>query len=126
VLHAPSDGAAAEVGEPDAVRREHGQVAVGEEEQVASVVEDGGHVARYEILVLAKPDDRRRPLPNRDDLVRVERRDDGQSESAREAPHSLPHGVFERHARPRFARHAPAAVHVLLDQMRDDLRVRLG
>ena len=44
VLHLPSNGLAAEVGEAHAFGRDHCQIAVGEKEKISRVIEDGGNV----------------------------------------------------------------------------------
>jgi hypothetical protein len=62
VLHLADDGLAAEVGELDAVGRDNGEIAVGEEEEVAGVVEDGGDVGGDEVFVFAQSDYCGRPI----------------------------------------------------------------
>ena len=51
--------------------REHGDVAVGEEENVARVVENRGNVAGDEVFVFAQADHRRRARARGDDFVGV-------------------------------------------------------
>ncbi len=78
------DGLAVEIGEVHAFRREDGHVAIGEEEHVARVAEDGGHVGGDEVLVFAEADDDGRAVARGDDLVRVGAGDDGEGEDAGE------------------------------------------
>ena len=75
-------GRPVEIAEPHAVGREHRHVAIGEEEHVARVAEDGGHVGGDEVLALAEADHHRRPGARGDDLVRIGARDHGQREDA--------------------------------------------
>ncbi len=82
VLHLAGNGLAFEVAELHARRRDDGEVAIGEEEQVARVVEDRGHVAGDKVLILAQADDRGRPIARGDDLVGLVGRDDRDGEDA--------------------------------------------
>ena len=95
VLHAPRDGVAVEIGQGHAVGRDHGHVAVGKEEQVAGVIEDGGDVAGHKVFVFAQADHRRRALPHGDDLVQVFGGDDGERKHSHKLAHRRAHGVFQ-------------------------------
>ena len=64
-------GAAVEIAQPHAGWREDGHIAIGQEEHVARVAEDGGDVGGDEVLVIADADDHRRAVARGDDLVRV-------------------------------------------------------
>ena len=64
-------GAAVEVGEMHAVGGEDRHVAVGQEEHVAGVAEDRGHVGGDEIFAFAEADDDGRAGARGDDLVGV-------------------------------------------------------
>jgi hypothetical protein len=88
-------GLAIEVAEPHSVRCEHGQVAIGQEEHVARVVQDGGHVRRHEILVVAQSDHHRRPGTRSYDLVWIGARNHGQREHAGDFLHRRAHGFFQ-------------------------------
>ena len=116
MLHGALDGVAVEIHDADALRREHGDVAVGQEEHVARVGKNRGNVAGHEILALAQADDRRRPGARRNDLVRVRRGKNGQGIDAGELLHRFPHGVFER----------AAVLHVLFHQVGDDFGIGFG
>jgi hypothetical protein len=81
------DGVALEVRHAHRVLGEHGQLAVAEEEDVARVLEDGGHVGGDEVLAVAEADDDGRPLPDGDDRVRLFGRDDREREDAAQVAH---------------------------------------
>ncbi len=69
VLHLPHDRFAFKVAQLHAGRGDDCQVAVGQEEQIAGVIEDGRHVGGDKVLVLAQADHRRRAVAGGDDLV---------------------------------------------------------
>ena len=121
VLHLARDGLAVEVGELHARGRDHGQVAVGQEEQVARVIEDRRHVGGDEVLVLAQADDRRRAIARGHDLVGLIHGNHRQREDARQLLHRPADGFFQRY-RPAVA----GGEVMLLDQVGDDLGVGLG
>ena len=62
VLHLARHRVAVEVGELHAVGREDGHVAIGQEEDVARVVEDRGDVGGDEVFVVTEADDAGGPL----------------------------------------------------------------
>ena len=74
-----------------------------------------GNIAGHEIFVFAQADDDRRAGARRDDFARVLGGENRQGVDAAQPLDGLAHGVFER-----------AAVHVFLDQVRDDFGIRLG
>ena len=90
------DGLAVEVGELDAVEGEDGHVAVGEEVDVAGVVEDAGDVGGDEVFAFADADDDGRAGARGDDLVGLGGGEDAESEGAGEALDGAADGVFER------------------------------
>ena len=104
-----------------AFRRDHRQVAIGQEEQIAGVVEDRRHIRRHEILFFAQADHGGRAVAGSDDLVGLIHRDDRQRE------HS---GQFLDGFADRFFQRGPMAIaalqEILLDQVRDDFGVGLG
>ena len=100
--------------------RNGGEVAVGEEEQVARVIENRRHVAGDKVFVLAQSDDRRRPIARGHNLVGLVGRDDRNGEHAGQQLHGLADGFFQRDLV------SVAALQVLLDQVGDDLGVGLG
>src|SRR5205085_8597412 len=65
------DRLAVEIGELDSGRRNHREVTIGQEEQIAGVMENGGNVGRHEVLILAKSNNRRRAVASSHDLVRL-------------------------------------------------------
>ena len=117
VLYLALHGLAGEIQQLHAVGRQHRQLAVGQEEDVAGVVEHGGDVGSDEVFILAQPDHRRRPLTDGDDLLGVARGENGQSEDAAQLHSGAAHGFLQRKA---------VAALVLLHQMGDDLGVGLG
>ena len=69
VLDLGLDGLAFGVRDLHALGREHGDIAVGEEEHVAGVREDAGNIAGDEVFVFAKADHHRRTDARGDDLA---------------------------------------------------------
>ena len=116
VLHGALDGIAIEVHDADALRSEHGDVAVRQEKHVARVREDRGNVGRDEIFVLSQADHGRRAGARGDDFVRVRGGKNRQGIDARELAHGLSHGVLQR----------AAFFHVPLDEVGDNFGVGLG
>jgi hypothetical protein len=107
--------AAVGAGERRALARHHGHLAVVQEDHVARVGEQGGHVGRDEELVVAEADDERRPVAHRDDLPRIVGGDEDEREEAAQRFERAAHGALE-----------PVAAHLALDEVRHDLGVRLG
>ena len=71
VLDGALDSMAMEIQQAHALRGEHGEIAVGQKEDVACMVEHRRDVAGHEILVLAQPDHYRGAPARRHDLVGV-------------------------------------------------------
>ena len=90
------DGLAVEVGELDAGGGEDGHVAIGEEVDVARVVENAGNVGGDEGLAFADADDDRRAEARGDDLVGLGGGENAQREGAGEALDGAADGCFER------------------------------
>jgi hypothetical protein len=90
------DGLAVKVSELDAGEGEDGHVAVGEEVDVAGVVEDAGNVGGDEVLAFADADDDGRAEAGGDDLVRLGGGEDAEREGAGEALDGAADGYFER------------------------------
>ncbi len=116
------DGVAVEVGELDAGQREDGHVAVGEEVDVARVVQNAGHVGGDKGLALAHADDHRRSEARGDDLVRLGGRQHAQRKGPGQPLDGAAHRDFERN---RLAGGFGVLLH-LFDQVGDDLGVGLG
>ena len=114
VRHLAVHRPAFEIAEPHAVGRQHRHVAIGQEKHVARVIQDGRHVGRHEILVVAQPDHHRGAGTRGDDLVRVRARDYRQRKNAVKLLDRRAHGLFQ------------IAGEVLLYQVRDDLGIGLG
>src|ERR1035437_6328747 len=89
------DAAAVEIAERYAVGREDRHIAIGEEEHVLGVGEDGGDVAGDEVLVVADADDDGRAEARGDDLVRIGARDYGEGKDAGEFLDGSAHGFFQ-------------------------------
>ena len=119
VLHLAGDGLAFEVGELHARRRNDGKIAIGEKEQVASVVQNGRHVAGDEVFVFAQADDRGRPVAGGDNLVGLVCGDDGDGEHSGQQLHRLADGFFQRDL-------AVGRGEIFLDQVGDHFGVGLG
>ena len=96
------DRRAGEVRELDAVARDDGHLFVAEKHHVARVAENGRRVGRDEELVVAKPDDDRRPVAHRDDFFRVVGRDATKAKSPRIVQQRSPRGLLELVVGPPF------------------------
>src|SRR5579883_2269134 len=121
VLHLAGDGVAVEIGDLHALGCDHGQVAVGEEEQVAGVEEDGGYVGSDEVLVLAEADDRGRAIAGGDDLVGIVDGDHAEREYTGKFLDRLADGFFEQ-----GTVSVAGLEEVFLDEVGDDFGVGLG
>ena len=97
-----------------ALARQNGHVAVGQEEHVARVTQNRRHIGGDEVFAVAQTHHYRRPGARSHDLVRVLAGDHAQREHAGQLPHRVAHGVFQ------------IPIEVLLDQMRDHLRIGFG
>ena len=75
----------------------------------------GGDVGRDEELAVTKTHDDRRPVSDGNDLVRIVGRDEHEREEAAQVAQRTPHRVLQT-----------VALHLALDEVRDDLGVRLG
>src|SRR5208283_237092 len=120
VLHLALDVLAFEVGQLHTGRRNGGEVAVGEEEQVARVIENCRYIAGDEILIFAEADDGRRTIARGHDLVWLVSGNDSNREDAGQQ--------FYRFADRFFQRGLVSVVRteVLLDEVCDHLGVSLG
>ena len=98
----------------DAVLGQHGHIAIRQEDHVASVAEDGGHVGGDKVFAVAQADHHRRPGARGHDLVRVLARDHAEREHTGQLAHGVAHRVFE------------IAVVIFLHQVRDHLGVGFG
>ena len=107
-LDCARDGVAVEVGERDAVAGEHGDIAIGEEVDVAGVVQDAGDVGGEEVLAFAEADDGGRAVAGGDDLVGLVGGEDADGEGSVEAAGGAADGFFERHGLPVEAQLDPA------------------
>ena len=73
VLHRALHGRALEIHHAHALRRQHRDVPIGHEKNVARVIQHRGDVAGHEIFVLAEADHRRRAPARRHDFIWVAR-----------------------------------------------------
>ena len=105
---------AVEVEQLGALGRDHDELAVADELGLARVLEEGDDVGGEERLALAEADHHRALQARAHDHLRVQRRDDAEREVAVQLEERLAHGLGE------------VAVVVRLEQVRDDLGVRLG
>ena len=112
---------AVEIGNLYAILRDHGQIAIGQEEKIAGVIEKRGHVGGDEVFIFADADHGGRSVAGRDNLVRFVNRDHHQREHAGKFLHRFTHCFFQQR---------PMAVSglqvVLLHQVRDDFGVGFG
>ena len=115
VLDARLDRFAFEVGDADTLGRQHGDVAIGEEEHVARVEEDGRNVAGDEVFVIPETHDDRRAGTRGDDFLRIPGGENRQRIDAGKPLDGFAHGVFQR-----------TAIHIFFDEMGDDFGVGFG
>ena len=94
-LDAEGDGVGVEVGEGDAGGGEDGEFAVGEEVDVAGVVQDAGNVGGEEEFAVAEAEDDRRAKTRGDQLVGLVGREDADGEGAGEALDGAADGLFQ-------------------------------
>ncbi len=116
------DRLAVEVGELDARGSEDGHVAVGEEVDIARVMENAGHVGRDKRFAFAYADNDRRPGARGNDLVGLGSREDAKGKRTAQALHGKAQGRFEREGSARRCR----IFLNLFDEVGDDLGVGLG
>ena len=90
------EGRAFEVGEGDAGGSEDGEFAVGEEVDVAGVVEDAGDVGGEEVFAVADAEDGGRAEAGGDELVGLVGGEDADGEGSGEALDGAADGFFER------------------------------
>ena len=104
------DWLAVEVSELDPVEREDGHVAIGEEVNVAGVVENAGDVGGDEVLAFTHADDDGRAGARGDDLVWLGGGEDAESEGPGEALDGSSDGIFKQRWRePAEALHRSAS-----------------
>ncbi len=103
------------IGERDARGSDHRDLFVAQKNDVSRVAQHGGNVGRDEELTVTKTHDDRRPVSDGHDLVRIVGRDEHEREETAQVEQRTPHRVLQT-----------VALHLALDQVRDDLGVRLG
>src|SRR5579864_463946 len=121
VLYLAHHRLAFKIHQTDTGRSHHRQVAIVQEEQIARVVKDGGDVRGDKIFVVAQPDDRRRTIARRDNLVGLFLGNYRQSKDAVEFLHGFAHRLFQAGTVA-----VGLAKKIILYQMGDDFRIRLG
>ena len=89
------DGMAVEVGDLYSVLRDYGEIAIAHEEEVASVVEECGYVAGYEVFIFAEADYGGRSVAGGDNFVGLVDGDDDQGENSGEFFYGFADGFFE-------------------------------
>ena len=109
------DGAAFEIDELDALRSEHRDFAVAQEENAARVREDRGNIAGDEKFMLAQADHDGRTEARGDDFVGIFGGDGDQRVGAAHHFHGFQNGFFERGVLGKF-----------LEQVGDDFGVGFG
>ena len=114
------DGIAVEIGELDPFGRQDGDIAVGQEIELARVVQDSRHIRGDKVFAFPHADHDRGPVARGDDLVGLAGGDHADRVSAGQLAGRAAHRVLERHGLARLLRRAQ----LLLDQVGDDLRCR--
>src|SRR5690348_3136438 len=92
------DRAAIVIHDAHAALRQHGDVAVREEENVPGMLEKGGNVAGYEIFSVPESDHGRRADASRDDLVRISGREKHQGINTSQLFEGFSNRLLKRHA----------------------------
>ena len=113
------EGFAVEVGEGDAGGGEDGEFAVGEEVDVAGVVEDAGDVGGEEEFSVADADDGGWAHAGGDELVGLVGGEDADGEGSGEAVDGAADGFFEGDA-------GVASASLVFDEVGDDFGVGFG
>ncbi len=121
MLDLPLYRPAVKIREMHAIGGDHGHISVRQKENVARVMQDRGHIRRHEVFVVAQPDHRRRPVARRHNLVRIVGRNHRHRKNAGQLLHRLPHRVFQGNMAAVCRAHR-----ILLHQMSNDFRIRLG
>ena len=116
VVRRALDGTAVVIHHMHAFGGEHGDVAIGEEKHLASVLEQGGDVAGDEIFSIAEANHRRRAEARGDDFLRIFRGEENQRVDAAQFLQGAAHRFFKRNA----------ALRILFHEVRHDLRVGFG
>ena len=121
MLHLAHNGLPVEVAELDTVGRNHCQIAVREEEKIAGVIQNRGHVGSHEIFVFPQTNHGRWSIARCHDLIRLVHRNDRQRKHTGYVSHRLAH---------RFLQRWPVTIawveEIFFDQMGDDLSIRFG
>ncbi len=113
------DRLAVEVGELDAIESEDGHVAIGEEVDVARVMEDAGNVGGDEVFAVAYADDDRRSRARGDDLVGFRGGEDAEREGAGEPLDGAADSIFKKN----WSACGGGFVLNLLDEVSDDFGI---
>ena len=87
------DGVHLVIEKVDALRRQHGDLAVLHVNNIAGMADDGSHVGGNEILVLTAADDKGAVLPSGDQGVGIVGTDDAESIGAFDPPQDTAHGL---------------------------------
>src|SRR5262249_40405131 len=116
VMRLTFDGSAVVVHDADAGLREDGDIAVGEEKDVARVLKESGNVARDEEFIFTEANNSGRAHAGSDDLVRVARGHENKGINPAELIEGFADSVFER----------DTALGIFFYQMRDNFRVGFG
>ena len=118
MLHLALDGLSVEIGQLHAVGGDHGEVAIGEKENIARVIENRRHIGGDKVFVVAQADHQRRAVARGHDLVGLVDGNDGHGEDSGEFFHRPADCFFERRAV------AVASFEkMFLDQVRDDFSI---
>src|SRR5437660_458469 len=96
MLHLADDGLTVEVHQLHAIRSDDREVAISQEEEIASVVEDGGDVGSNKIFVFAQADYCGRAIAGGNNLIRLFHRDHRNREDAGQFLHRFAYRFFQR------------------------------
>ena len=121
VLYLALDRLSVEIRQLHAGGSDNGEVAIGEKENVARVIKNGGNVGGDKVFVVAQADHQRRTVARGDDFVRLVDGDDRQSKDSAEFFHGPANRLLESGlvAVASFEK-------MLFDQMSDDFGIGFG
>ena len=108
------------VAQLNSIGSDDSKVAVAEEEQIASVIENRRHIAGHKVFIFAKADDDGRSIARRHNLVRLVRRNDCDGEDAGQQLDAFSDRFLQR-----IRVSVAAGIEVLLDQVGDHLGIGL-
>src|SRR5437764_9445732 len=119
-LDLPLNGLPVKIRQLDARSRDHRQIAIGEKEKIARVMEYRRNIGGDEVFVVSQPDYRRRSIAAGNNFVGLIGTDDHQRKDPGKLLYRLANRILERWTR------AIVTLQSIFNQVRDDFGVGLG